>query len=273
MKRLALLILLALPALAQYIPPGGGGGGTGCTVGNISTLVKGNGTGGCADSGITPANVIQSTGSYMDPAWIASLAASKLNSGALANGMTATTQSQADNSTKLATTAYVDTGLGGKLGTGAGAVGTTNIAATAVTSAKMAVVNTRRVCDIAVGDTSASALTNAQLGPQKRICYIPAASTIVEMDVAADAGTPNVIVGNNAAGSVSNIVSGALATAASGGIACSNTGGTTGIDGATTCTNTLQNTSLGAGSYLELVSGTAGGTAKLMTIHVIYTIN
>jgi hypothetical protein len=135
------------------------------------------------------------------------------------------------------------------------------------------VVNTRRVCDIAVGDTSASAITNAQLGPQKRICYVPAASTIVEMDVAADGGTPNVIVGNDAAGTVTNIVSTALATAASGGIACSNTGGTTGIDGVTTCSSTLQNTSLGAGSYLELVSGTAGGTAKLMTIHVIYTIN
>lgn len=38
---------------------------------------------------------------------------------ALPNGTTATTQSQADASTKLATTAYVDTGLGGKAGTGA----------------------------------------------------------------------------------------------------------------------------------------------------------
>lgn len=155
----------------------------------------------------------------------------------------------------------------------ASAVTTTKINNNAVTSAKEAVVNTRRMCDIAVGDTSASAITNAQLGPQKRICYVPAASTIVEMDVAADGGTPNVIVAVNHAGSDSNIVSGALATAASGGIACTNTGGTTGIDGATTCTNTLQNTSVAAGDYLELVSGTAGGTAKLMTIHVIYTIN
>jgi len=143
----------------------------------------------------------------------------------------------------------------------------------AVTSAKMAVVNTRRVCDMAIGDESGAVLTSAQLGPQKRMCYIPAAATIVEMDVAADAGVPSVIVGNNAAGTVTNIVSAALATAASGGIACSNTGGTTGIDGATTCSATLQNTSLAAGSYLELVSGTADGTAKLMTIHVIYTVN
>lgn len=131
----------------------------------------------------------------------------------------------------------------------------------------------RHVCDMVVGDTTASALTNSQLGPQKRLCYIPAAATVVEMDVAADAGTPNVIVGKNTAGSILNIVSATLATAASGGIACSNTGGTTGIDSATTCSATLQNTSLAAGAYLELVSGTAGGTAKLMTIHVIYTIN
>jgi hypothetical protein len=131
----------------------------------------------------------------------------------------------------------------------------------------------RRVCDIAVGDTSGSALVNGQLGPQKRICYIPAASTIVEVDVAADGGTPNVIIAKNVAGTVTNILSSALATAATGGIACSNTGGTTGIDGATTCSATLQNTAIAAGSYLELVSGTAGGTAKFMTMHVIYTEN
>lgn len=132
----------------------------------------------------------------------------------------------------------------------------------------------RRTCDIAVGDTSSgSVITNAQLGPQKRICYIPAAATILELDVAADGGTPNVIVGRNTAGTLVNIVSAALATAASGGIACSNTGGTLGLDGATTCSATLQNTALAQGAYLELVSGTAGGTAKFMTIHVIYLPN
>lgn len=135
-------------------------------------------------------------------------------------------------------------------------------------------VGARRVCDITVGDTSAaSAITNAQLGPQKRICYISAAATILEMDVAADAGTPNVIVARNTAGTPVNIVSAALATAASGGIACSNTGGTTGLDGATTCSATLQNTTVAQGAYIELVSGTAGGTAKLFTVHIIYSIN
>ena len=129
-----------------------------------------------------------------------------------------------------------------------------------------------RVCDIAIGDTTGSAITNAQLGPQSRVCFIPASATIVEVDVNADDGTPNIIIGRNRAGSIVNILSGALATAASGGIACSNTGGTTGINGATTCSSTLQNTSLNAGDYLEAVSGTAGGTAKFFVVHIIYTI-
>ena len=148
-----------------------------------------------------------------------------------------------------------------------------DITAATITGTQLAAVQTRRVCDMAVGDTSGSAISNSQLGPQSRICFIPAAATIVEMDVNADAGTPNVIVGRNRAGSIVNIVSGALATAASGGIACSNTGGTTGINGATTCSGTLQNTGLNAGDYLELVSGTAGGTAKFFVVHVIYNVS
>lgn len=142
----------------------------------------------------------------------------------------------------------------------------------AVTSAKMAIVNTRQVCDMVFGDTSGSALTNAQLGPQKRLCYIPAAATLQEVIVSADGGTPNIIVARNVAGTVNNVLSAALATAASGGIACSKTSAVAGIDG-TTCSATLQNTALAAGSYLEAVSGTAGGTAKLMTVHAVYTID
>jgi len=134
-------------------------------------------------------------------------------------------------------------------------------------------VGARRVCDIAVGDTSGSVITNAQLGPQKRVCYVPAAAVIQEVDVAADAGTPNVIVGVNHAGSTTNLLSSALATAASGGIACAKTSAVTCIDGVTTASAVLQNNTAVAGDYLELVSGTAGGTAKFMTIHIVYTVN
>lgn len=142
-----------------------------------------------------------------------------------------------------------------------------------VTSAMMAPVNARRTCDIVIGDSSGSVLINGQLGPQKRMCFIPAAATIVEVDVSADGGTPSIILARNRAGSVVNLVSSALATGSSGAIACSNTGGTTGIDGATTCSATLQNTSFNAGDYIEAVSGTAGGTAKLFTAHVTWTVN
>ena len=171
------------------------------------------------------------------------------------------------------TSADIANGAVGTLDIANLAITTALLANNAVTSAKLAVANTYGTCDIPVGDTSASALTNGQLGPQSRVCFIPAAATIVEMDVNADGGTPNIIVGRNRAGSIVNIVSAALATASSGGIACSNTGGTTGINGATTCSSTLQNTGLNAGDYLELVSGTAGGVAKFMVAHIIYTIN
>jgi hypothetical protein len=142
-----------------------------------------------------------------------------------------------------------------------------------VTGTQLAVVQTRRVCAMIVGaDNATAALADADLGPQGRQCFIPAPATVVEVNVAADAGTPNIIPRKNSAGSGSNLVSSALATAAAGGIACSNTGGTTGLNGVTTCSATLQNTSLAAGDYLELISGTAGGTAKRMSVFVIYTI-
>jgi hypothetical protein len=130
----------------------------------------------------------------------------------------------------------------------------------------------RRTCTIVVGaDDASSPLSNSDLS-QARWCYLPYGSTITEIMVSADAGTPNVIVGRNRAGVVSNLVSSALATAAAGALACSNTGGTTGFDGASTCGATLQNTSINAGDWLDLVSGTAGGTAKRMSIAVTYTI-
>jgi hypothetical protein len=131
----------------------------------------------------------------------------------------------------------------------------------------------RRTCTILVGaDDALLPLSNSDLS-QARWCYLPYASTIAEIMVSADAGTPNVIVGRNHAGTVANLTSSALATASAGGLACSNVGGTTGFDGTTTCSATLQNTSISSGDWLDLVSGTAGGTAKRMSIAVTFTIN
>lgn len=140
-----------------------------------------------------------------------------------------------------------------------------------------------RVCTMIIGAENGSALVDADLGPQRKQCQIPFAYTVVEVDVSADGGTPNVIAGKRtctaspcvtgANETVVNLTSAALATASSGGSACSKTGATTGIDGFTTCSATLQNTSGAAGSWIELVSGTAGGVAKRMSVSVFYTVN
>lgn len=142
------------------------------------------------------------------------------------------------------------------------------------TTSVSAYVPARRVCAIIIGaDNGLIALVDTDIAPQGRQCFIPFASTVVEIDVAADAGTPNVVVRKNSAGSGTNLLSSALATAGSGGIACSKTTGTTGIDGVTTCSATLQNTSLAAGDYIETITATAGGVAKRMSIFITYTVN
>lgn len=136
-----------------------------------------------------------------------------------------------------------------------------------------ATVNTRRTCTMVIGDDNGSALANADLGPQGRQCYIPYAATIVEVMIAADAGTPNVIVGRNRAGAIANLTSSALSTAGAGGLACSNSAGTAGFDGVTTCSATIQNTGINSGDWVQLVSGTAGGVAKRMSIAITYVVN
>ncbi len=146
------------------------------------------------------------------------------------------------------------------------AVVTADIANNAVTSAQLSVESTRRTTCIPFGgNDAASVLADSQLGPQSRQYFIPYDGTLVEMEVGGDAGTPNIILGRSRAGSIVNVTSAALATASAGGIACSNVGGTLGIDGATTCSATLQNTAWLKGDWIVAVSGTAGGVAKEMT--------
>lgn len=133
--------------------------------------------------------------------------------------------------------------------------------------------NTRSVSIVLGADNASSALANADIGPQLNLAQIPYAATVVEIDVIADGGTPNVIVQRNHLGTPTALLSSALATAGSGAVACSNTGGTTGLNGTTTCSNTLENTAVGAGDWIGLTSGTAGGVAKKMTIVIHYTVN
>jgi hypothetical protein len=129
-------------------------------------------------------------------------------------------------------------------------------------------------CDLAFGSAKAgtAALADADLGPQPGVCFIPGAATVVEIEVRANGGTPSIVMGVDHGGAVGNLVSSQLGTAASGGRACSKATAAAGIDG-TACGATLQNTALSAGDYIQAVSGTAGGVATWMTVHVVYTIN
>jgi len=119
----------------QFVQAGGGASG-GATIPSVTNLIKGNGAGNGADTKVaitSPATaatiafvgdnetvtlpsgtLIASGGALGTPSSgtgtnITAIPAVNILSGALVSGMAATTQSQADNSTKLATTAYVDT--------------------------------------------------------------------------------------------------------------------------------------------------------------------
>jgi hypothetical protein len=152
----------------------------------------------------------------------------------------------------------------------------TTIAANAVTAAKEAIVLTRRTCTIVVPGSGASGvLVDADFGTtlDGTDCFIAAPSTLVEITVRADAGTPTVIPRRDRLGTAVNLVSATLATAAAGAQACAKGSAVTGLDATTTCSATLQNTSLSAGDWLGITSGVAGGTAKRMSIALTYTVN
>jgi hypothetical protein len=131
-----------------------------------------------------------------------------------------------------------------------------------------------KTCSIVVGADNASVtLVNADLGPQGGQCFIPVAATVLEITVKADNGAPNVIVQKEQGTTPTALLGAALATAGSGGVACSRATVTLCLDGVTTSSGTLQNTSLAAGNWIGLASGSAGGTAKRMSIAVTYTVN
>ncbi len=145
-----------------------------------------------------------------------------------------------------------------------------------IASASMAVVNTRHTCVIVIGSDNGPALANSDIAPQGQQCYIPAAATIVEINVRANAGTPSVLLQRvRGASTVADLMSGSLATAASGAAACvTATVSQTCIDGTTSSgTLTLSNTALTAGDWIQTETAVAGGAATRMSIAITYTIN
>jgi len=97
---------------------------------------------------------------------------------------------------------------------------------------------------------------------------MPLGATVTEIDVSSNgAGTPAAIPAVNHAGTATPLLNVALAASA-GGIACAAYPATTCLDGVTTpsTTSILNNAPLVAGDYIEITSGTVGGSA-----HIVYT--
>jgi hypothetical protein len=111
-------------------------------------------------------------------------------------------------------------------------------------------------------EAGASALTDAQL-IDLEVCRADVPMAVVEIAVKASGGTPAVTVHRRTGTTNTALVSSALATASAGAIACSKTTAVTGLDGATTCTNTLQNVSVSAGHWIGVTSGTASTAARV----------
>jgi hypothetical protein len=143
-----------------------------------------------------------------------------------------------------------------------------------VTSTQLAVVNTRRTCMMTVGD-GANTVASGDYAPFKvNRCYIPYAATIVEVLLQSDAGTPSVqLQKRHGASTVTDLLSGALAAAGTTKTCAMSATSQTCIDGTTSSGSiTVSTTSLAAGDYIEVKSGTAS-TETNMTIAVTFTVN
>jgi hypothetical protein len=153
-------------------------------------------------------------------------------------------------------------------------IATADIAANAVTSAKLAVVNTRRTCMMPVGDGT-NTVASGDYSPFKAPrCFIPYAATIIEVTLQCNAGTPSIqFEKRNGASTVTDLLSAALAAnGTTKTCAMTSTSGTC-IDGTTSSGSiTISTTSISAGDYLEIKSGTAS-TENRCDAAITFTVN
>ncbi len=126
-------------------------------------------------------------------------------------------------------------------------------------------------------DNAAADLIDADIGPQGRIFMIPATVTIIEITVAANAGSPNVILQKNHTGTATDLVSATLATAASGAVACAATGSTcldgTSKSGTVSIVTAGSANVLAAGDWIQTKTGSgfASTGAKRLSVCATYT--
>jgi hypothetical protein len=153
--------------------------------------------------------------------------------------------------------------------------GAFTIAANAVTPAKASAALRTDTWSFNLGtdDTSAD-LTNTNIGPQGRIFMVPVACTVSEITVAANAGTPSVIVRKNHAGTTTNLLSNTLPTYTAGApqcatinVSCADSVGTVKHSTISIVTTSSANV-LAAGDWIETTSGVASTGAKRLSVAV-----
>lgn len=154
------------------------------------------------------------------------------------------------------------------------------------TTAQLPTVTLRRVCTIDNDSQSATVLTAVQLSGH---CYIPAASTIVEVSLIGGTGTLTGTAANptvsgassiqlgkytpNGGSSSNALLSGLLAMASGKVCAMTSTSGTC-IDGTTSSgTITISTTALAAGDMLYVSAATADAAQTWVRIAITYTVN
>lgn len=125
-------------------------------------------------------------------------------------------------------------------------------------------------------DNASADLVDADIGPQGRIFMVPTAATVMEITVAANAGTPSVIVQKNRTGTATDLVSATLVTGAAGIVACAATGSAcldgTAKRGTVTIVTAGSANVLAAGDWIQTKTGSgfASTGAKRLSVCVTY---
>jgi hypothetical protein len=158
-----------------------------------------------------------------------------------------------------------------------GSIATGDIADNAVTSAKMAVVNTVRQCIIENDTQSATALTDAQITGR---CDVPAAAHVYEVAVFASGGTPTLTLERwrPNGGTTADLLSATLATGSSGAYACARATTSATCDSGVTSSSSVTlagaaTVAVAAKDVIRVKAATAGGTATWHHVVVSMTLD
>ena len=209
-----------------WLPKTGAGGGA--TIPATTDLIEGDGAGNGADSGIVPANVLQSGGTYANPSWLASLAWSKLTGvPSYEPAITAGTTSQywrGDKSWQTLNCAAV-TNCADQTGSYANPSWITSLAWSKLTGVPTFLLASNNLSDVSSASTSRTNLGLGSAALQASSYFLQSANNLSDLASAATART-NLGLGTAATQATSAFdAAGAASAAQAAAIAASDTAG------------------------------------------------